>query len=185
MHVVTLTAKEKVCFKEEVRCSKEHCEFADGYFDRINEALHDLLTKETLMTRTVIESYARKHRVCPFEFALDAAYAADAMICDYNYVFDPRVSLKRLFDEQKKQTALLIDEAHNLVDRAREMYSSELYKADFLAVQREYKGVNTALHHAIKAVNDSFIALRKQIGDRYTQVVKECRSLWSSCLRLL
>ena len=173
MHVVTLTAKEKVCFKEEVRCSKEHCEFADGYFDRINEALHDLLTKETLMTRTVIELYARKHRVCPFEFALDAAYAADAMICDYNYVFDPRVSLKRLFDEQKKQTALLIDEAHNLVDRAREMYSSELHKADFLAMQREYKGVNTALYHAAKAVNDSFIALRKQIGDRYTQVVKE------------
>ena len=95
------------------------------------------------------------------------------MICDYNYVFDPRVSLKRLFDELKKQTALLIDEAHNLVDRAREMYSSELYKADFLAVQREYKGVNTALYHAVKAVNDSFIALRKQIGDRYTQVVKE------------
>ena len=150
-----------------------HCEFSDGYYDRINEALHDLLTEETLMTRTVIESYARKHRVCPFEFALDAAYAADAMICDYNYVFDPRVSLKRLFDEQKKQTALLIDEAHNLVDRAREMYSSELHKADFLAVQREYKGVNTALYHAAKAVNDNFIALRKQIGDRYTQVVKE------------
>ncbi|MFC5652260.1 helicase C-terminal domain-containing protein [Paenibacillus solisilvae] len=173
LHVVTLTAKEKVCFQEEVRCAKEHCEFADGYYDRINEALRDMLMQETLMTRTVIESYARKHRVCPFEFALDAAYAADAMICDYNYVFDPRVNLKRLFDDQKKQTALLIDEAHNLVDRAREMYSGELNKADFLALQREYKGNNTALYQAAKAINDSFIALRKQIGDRYTQVVKE------------
>ncbi|BBH23709.1 ATP-dependent helicase [Paenibacillus baekrokdamisoli] len=173
LHTVTLTAKEKVCFKEEVRCSKEHCEYADGYYDRINEALLDLLSQETLMTRTVIEAYAHKHRVCPFEFALDAAYAADAMICDYNYVFDPRVSLKRLFDDQKRQTALLIDESHNLVDRAREMYSSELHKADFLAVQREYKTTNPALYQAAKAVNDSYIALRKQIGDRYTQVVKE------------
>lgn len=86
LHVVTITAKEKVCLKDEVRCTKEHCEFADGYYDRINGAVLDLLGSETIMTRTVIESYARKHRVCPFEFSLDVAYAADAVICDYNYI---------------------------------------------------------------------------------------------------
>lgn len=173
LHVVTITAKEKVCFKEEVRCSKEHCEFADGYYDRINEAVLDLLRHETIMTRTVIESYARKHRVCPFEFSLDVAYAADAVICDYNYIFDPRVNLKRLFEEQKRQTSLLVDEAHNLVDRAREMYSSVLNKSDFLELQREFKGVRAELHDAAKAINQYFIAMRKQIGDSQMQVEPE------------
>ncbi|MDR6883391.1 ATP-dependent DNA helicase [Bacillus sp. 3255] len=166
LHVVTITAKEKVCLKEEVRCTKEHCEFADGYYDRINEAVLDLLGSETIMTRSVMETYARKHRVCPFEFSLDVAYAADAVICDYNYIFDPRINLKRLFDEQKKQTALLVDEAHNLIDRAREMYSSTLTKSPFLALQREFKGVRADLHDAAKAVNQYFIALRKRIGER-------------------
>ncbi|WP_179233037.1 ATP-dependent DNA helicase [Paenibacillus rigui] len=166
LHAITITAKEKVCFQDEVRCTKEHCEYADGYYDRINEALLDIQTQETLMTRGVIEHYARKHCVCPFEFSLDAAYAADAVICDYNYIFDPRASLKRQFEEQKRHTALLVDEAHNLVDRAREMYSSSLGKADFLAVQREFKAVNPDIHAAAKAVNAYFIALRKQLGER-------------------
>ncbi|MDQ0891693.1 DNA excision repair protein ERCC-2 [Paenibacillus sp. V4I9] len=177
LQVVTITAKEKVCFKEEVRCSKEHCEFADGYYDRINEAVLDLLKQETIMTRSVIESYARKHRVCPFEFSLDVAYAADAVICDYNYIFDPRVNLKRLFEEQKRQTSLLVDEAHNLVDRAREMYSSVLNKSDFLTLQREFKGVRAELHDAAKAINQYFIAMRKQIGDRQMQVEPELPEL--------
>ena len=75
-----------------------------------------------------LRSYARKHTVCPFEFSLDLAYVADAIICDYNYLFDPRVSLKRLLEEQKKSTLLLVDEAHNLVDRGREMFSASLNK---------------------------------------------------------
>ncbi|UUZ79733.1 hypothetical protein LJK88_32275 [Paenibacillus sp. P26] len=166
MKTVTITAKEKVCFKEETRCTKEYCEFADGFYDRINEAMMDLLSSETLIDRSVIERYARKHRVCPFEFSLEAAYSADAVICDYNYVFDPRVSLKRFFEERRKQTVLLVDEAHNLADRAREMYSAELRKSDFLAIQREYKTGRASLSKAAKAVNDYFIAERKQAGDR-------------------
>jgi Rad3-related DNA helicase len=172
LHTVTITAKDKICFQEETKCNKEACEFADGYYDRVNSALLDLLSRETLMTRPVIERYARKHRLCPFELSLDVSYAADAVICDYNYVFDPRVSLKRLFAEQKKQTALLIDEAHNLVDRAREMFSGSLQKSAFLAVQREFKGMNPELHKASKAVNDHFISIRKRTGDMH-RTVKE------------
>ncbi|RAP74140.1 helicase C-terminal domain-containing protein [Paenibacillus montanisoli] len=173
IQVVTMTAKEKICFQEEVRCTKEHCPFADGHYDRINEALLDLRSNETLITREVVERYARKHRVCPFEFSLDAAYGADAMIGDYNYVFDPRVSLKRLFEEQKRRTAVLVDEAHNLVDRAREMYSSELNKADFLEAQRAFKGVSAEIHKAAKAVNDYYIAQRKSIGESRQDVTEE------------
>jgi DNA excision repair protein ERCC-2 len=167
LQTVTLTAKDKICFQDETNCSREACEFADGYYDRINGALLDLLSNETLMTRPVIEQYARKHRVCPFEFSLDAAYAADGVICDYNYVFDPRVSLKRLTGEHKKQAVLLVDEAHNLVDRAREMFSAELKKSDFLAVQREFKHSSPAVHQAAKAINNHFITLRKPTDHRH------------------
>ncbi|MUK88601.1 ATP-dependent DNA helicase [Ornithinibacillus sp. L9] len=162
MNVVTITAKEKVCFQEEMNCSKEHCPFAEGYYDRINTAVLDILENEKLMSRAVIEAYATKHRVCPFEFSLDLAYAADAVICDYNYIFDPRVSLKRLFEEQKKQTVLLIDEAHNLVERAREMYSAELYKSNFLQIKREYSSKNQAIAKSAKAVNDHLLIVKKQ-----------------------
>jgi Rad3-related DNA helicase len=161
LHAVTITAKDKICFQEEVRCEKEHCPYADGYYDRINGAVLDILENETVMTRSVIEAYSHKHRVCPFEFSLDLAYAADAVVCDYNYIFDPRISFKRQYAEMKKRTALLVDEAHNLVDRAREMFSAELAKAPFLALQRELKGVHNEGYRTAKAINDYFIALRK------------------------
>lgn len=165
MHVVTITAKEKICFQDQVSCRKEDCPFADGYYDRINGAVLDILASGTLIGRRQIEEYARKHQVCPFEFSLELAYAADVVICDYNYIFDPRVSLKRMFAESKSRTALLIDEAHNLVDRAREMYSASLNKGDFLSLQREYKGLSTEVHQAAKAVNGFFIQLRKDAAD--------------------
>ncbi|MEK3884067.1 ATP-dependent DNA helicase [Paenibacillus sp. PL2-23] len=164
LHAVTLTAKEKICFQEETRCEKEHCPFADGYYDRINGAMLDILANETLMTRPVIEQYARKHEVCPFEFSLDLAYAADVVICDYNYVFDPRISFKRLLGEAKKRTAILVDEAHNLPDRAREMFSGELSKAPFLGMQRAFKGRHQPAFEAAKAVNDYWIATRKRLA---------------------
>ncbi len=163
LHVVTLTAKDKICFKEKTICEKEYCEFANGYYDRINDAILDLLTHETFMTRHVIEGYARKHQVCPFEFSLDVAYVSDVMICDYNYIFDPRVALKRFFDEQKKQTALLIDEAHNLVDRARDMFSASLTQASFYALERATQAQRSALYQVSRTINDYFLALRKRL----------------------
>lgn len=165
LHAVSITAKEKACFREEGLCTKEYCPFADGYYDRINGTLIDLLEHETLMTRDIIARYARKHSVCPFELSLDAAYACDAIICDYNYIYDPRISLKRLVEENKKETVLLIDEAHNLVDRGREMFSASLRKAPFLGLQRQFKGVNQRLSIASKDINSFFISLRKSCND--------------------
>ncbi|RQW10407.1 ATP-dependent DNA helicase [Paenibacillus rhizophilus] len=164
LHVVTLTAKEKACFREEGLCGADYCPFADGYYDRINGALMDMLEHETLMDRRVLEQYARKNTVCPFELSLDAAYVSDAVICDYNYIFDPRIGMKRLAEERKKETALLVDEAHNLVDRGREMFSAGLRKAPFLALKRNYKARNRALSGAAGGVNALFIALRKECG---------------------
>ncbi|MCJ7842522.1 PD-(D/E)XK nuclease family protein [Lederbergia sp. NSJ-179] len=160
--VVTITAKEKICFQEKVKCDKAECPFADGFYDRINGAVSDILGHEKMLTRPVIEQYARKHRICPFEFSLDLAYAADAVICDYNYMFDPRVSLQRLFEEEKKKTVLLIDEAHNLVDRAREMYSATVVKSHFLELYRMYKGENNGIAKTAKKVNDHLLEKKKQ-----------------------
>ena len=173
IHAVTLTAKDKVCFKEETRCQKEYCEYANGYYDRLPEGLLDLLTNETMMTRQVIERYARKHQLCPFELSIDAAYASDLIIGDYNYVFDPRVSLKRLSEEAKKGSVLLIDEAHNLVDRGRDMYSAVVEKSSFLQLKRDYKGQHRGLYEAAHAVNQYFIELRKRMEDERQLISSE------------
>lgn len=160
--VVTITAKEKICTNDGATIRDHACGHAEGHYDRINEAVLDILKNEELMTRPVIEAYATKHRVCPFEFSLDLAYVADIVICDYNYIFDPMVSLQRLVEEQKKETVLLIDEAHNLVDRARDMFSAELFKSTYLQIIRMYKGKNDKLAKAAKAINDHLLAKKKQ-----------------------
>lgn len=137
---VVLTAKEKICFMEEVECNPVHCPYAKGHFDRINDAMYDLLTHEESFTREKIEEYAQKHQVCPFEFCLDMSLFADGIIGDYNYLFDPHVYLKRFFSEGVRGDYLfLIDEAHNLLDRGREMYSAAVEKEKFLELRRLIK----------------------------------------------
>ncbi len=138
-HIV-LTAKEKICPREETVCNPDACPYAKGHYDRINECLYDCLTHEDHFTREVLERYAARYRVCPFEMSLDMSLFADMVICDYNYVFDPHVYLKRFFAEGNAERYLfLIDEAHNLVERGREMYSAALYKEEFLEVKRLVK----------------------------------------------
>ncbi|MCH5251374.1 MAG: ATP-dependent DNA helicase [Lachnospiraceae bacterium] len=142
---ITITAKEKMCVQDSLSCNPGDCECAKGHYDRVNEAVYDMLIHEDKLTRENILDYAKKHRVCPFEMGLDAALFADAVICDYNYVFDPDVYLRRFFSTEKKgNMVILIDEAHNLVERGREMFSARLVKEDFLAVKRIVKA--TARH---------------------------------------
>ncbi len=139
---LTLTAKEKMCVLEQVSCNPGDCPRARGHFDRVNEAVYDMLVHEEKMTREILLDYAERHRVCPFEMSLDAALFADAVICDYNYAFDPSVYLRRFFSNEKKGNMIfLVDEAHNLVERGREMYSARLVKEDFLAVKRIIRAV--------------------------------------------
>ncbi len=135
---VVITAKDKVCFMKETECNPEYCPYAKGHFDRINEAMYDLLTHEENFSREVIESYAHKHQVCPFEFCLDMSLYADGIIGDYNYLFDPHVYLKRFFSEGSSGNYIfLVDEAHNLLERGREMYSATIIKEEFLELKRE------------------------------------------------
>ena len=163
---VTLTAKDKICFLDETACNPEQCPYADGHYDRVNDVIYSLLQTDDHMTRERIEQAARENRVCPFELALDMTLWCDCVICDYNYLFDPVMYLKRFFAEGRGEYAFLIDEAHNLVDRAREMYSAELEKAMFLELKRRIASEDRAMSRALGAVNEEFIALRKQCGDK-------------------
>lgn len=142
--VVQITAKEKLCKCEEMDCNPVHCPYAKGHYDRVNDAVYNLLQKEDMVTREVLLQQAEEYMVCPFEMCLDVATWVDDIICDYNYVFDPNVYLKRFFAEGTKGDYIfLVDEAHNLVERSREMYSAEIYKEDFLAVKalvKKYDG---------------------------------------------
>lgn len=137
---VILTAKEKICFTGNTDCNPESCPYAKGHYDRINDAVFELLTSEESFSRENIEEYARKHQVCPFEMCLDMSLFADGIICDYNYLFDPHVYLKRFFgDGTGGNYIFLVDEAHNLLERGREMYSAVLWKEQFLELRRELK----------------------------------------------
>ncbi|MCD7715625.1 MAG: ATP-dependent DNA helicase [Lachnospiraceae bacterium] len=145
MKTVTLTAKEKICFMEETECNPDACPYAEGHFDRVNDAVYELLTEKEELNRPALEEQARKWQVCPFEMGLDAALWTDAVICDYNYIFDPRARLKRFFGEGVKGEYLfLIDEAHNLVERGRDMFSASLYKEDFLTLKKAYQEFSDA-----------------------------------------
>lgn len=137
---VVLTAKDKICFLEKPECNPESCPYAKGHFDRINDAIYEMLTKEESFTREKIEEYATRYQVCPFELCLDMSLFADGIIGDYNYLFDPHVYLKRFFaDGSGGNYIFLIDEAHNLLERGREMYSAPILKEEFLEMKRELK----------------------------------------------
>ena len=177
---VIITAKEKICFMEECECNPDNCPYAKGHFDRINDAMYDLLTHESHFSRTNIETYAKKHMVCPFEMSLDMSLFADGIVCDYNYLFDPHVYLKRFFAENKTDKYLfLIDEAHNLVDRGREMYSAALVKEDFLTLKKRVKVYDKKLEKRLEACNHQLLLLKKECEAhrRYESVKPFCDSV--------
>ncbi len=162
--VVTLTAKEKICFCDEPECNPEKCPYAAGHYDRVNDAVYDLIQQEGILnlSREVLMEQAQKWMVCPFEMSLDLSLWVDSVICDYNYVFDPRAKLKRFFAEGNKGDYIfLIDEAHNLVERGREMFSAALYKEDFLEVKRFLKPYSKKAERALERCNRHLLELKR------------------------
>ncbi len=160
---ITLTAKEKICVLEKPQCNPGSCPRALGHFDRVNDAVYDLLIHENHISRETILSYAQKHNVCPFEMSLDVSTWCDAIIGDYNYAFDPTASLKRFFANDKKNDyVFLIDEAHNLVDRAREMYSASLMKEDFLTAKKLVGVHNRKLARSLENCNKALLELKRE-----------------------
>lgn len=169
---ITLTAREKICLPDTPVCNPEQCPYARGHYDRINTALMDILQSEGILTREIVLEYAQKHQVCPFEYSLDIAVWADCIICDYNHVFDPRAYLRRFFNAGGEYV-LLVDEAHNLADRARDMYSAELFKQLFMPYRKFWKESVLPVYQKFQAVNKWFTAIRNTFENNYgTRVVE-------------
>ena len=161
---VTITAKDKICFlgEEERNCNPEACPYAKGHYDRINDCIFDLLTHEDSFDREKIVEYATKYQVCPFEMSLDMSLWADAVICDYNYVFDPFVYLRRFFsDALKTDYVFLVDEAHNLLERGREMYSAVLRKESFLELKNTIKEYHPSIAGHLDKCNKLLLELKR------------------------
>ncbi|WP_408070488.1 ATP-dependent DNA helicase [Butyrivibrio sp. JL13D10] len=162
---VTLTAKDKICFLEKADCNPVKCAYAEGHMDRINDCIYDLLMHSDSFDRDAIISYANKHRVCPFELSLDMSLFADAIICDYNYVFDPFIYLKRFFaGGNTGDNIFLIDEAHNLLDRGRSMYSAELYLEMLLGFESLISGAHPRIAGIVRNLSDEMEKLMVSEG---------------------
>lgn len=158
---LTLTAREKICPNDRVVCHPEGCRLAKGHFDRVGRALTAAF-EQSAWTRAAVEALAQEHEVCPFELSLDLILWADLVICDYNYVFDPRVHLVRAFQQARSAPTFLVDEAHRLLDRAREMYSAELVKQPFLDLRRTVGRETPGLYRALTRLNTSLLAEKKR-----------------------
>ncbi|MCD8045151.1 MAG: ATP-dependent DNA helicase [Clostridiales bacterium] len=182
--VLTITAKEKLCPCDETDCNPVNCPRAKGHYDRVNDAVYELMTTADDYTREVLLEQAERYQVCPFEMALDLSLWSDVIICDYNYVFDPNVYLRRFFAEgEKGDYIFLIDEAHNLVERGREMYSACLVKEDFLKMRRIFRKYDRGIASALERCNRQMLEWKRE-SETYT-VRSSVESFAFSLMRLM
>ncbi|MGL4874700.1 MAG: helicase C-terminal domain-containing protein [Clostridium sp.] len=159
---LSIRAKEKMCLNENVSCNPEECIYAKNYYEKNKEAIKFFLNSGRHIYSDEIIEVGKKYEMCPFELSLDLIYWCDCIICDYNYVFDPRVALRRVEENEDKGKILLIDECHNLVSRGREMYSASLSKDDIMSLRKNLKDKNKFIYNLLGKINDVFIGFRKE-----------------------
>lgn len=171
LRTVVITAKEQVCMcgarlagvVGQNLCTPELCPYAKGYYDRVDGAIWELLEGGNGYPRQTICAMAKKHRVCPYELSLDLSEYCDSIICDYNYAFDPSVYFRRYFspDGRGERYVFLVDEAHNLADRARDMYSAVLRRSEFESLGTMIDGSAPEVAQALEAAYMTVCRLRK------------------------
>lgn len=157
----TLRAKDKMCFSPGSNCNPDECPFAKAYYEKIRKAVAEALAKECRFDAAYITSLAKKYAMCPFELQLDLSLYSDVIICDYNYFFDPLVKLERYFDPtvDSSHDIALIDEAHNLIERGRDMYSASLSLTELKMVKKSLSHVKApSLKRAIGKMS-AFLSL--------------------------
>ncbi|NME48876.1 ATP-dependent DNA helicase [Enterococcus cecorum] len=163
---IEISAKEKICFMNECKCNPDYCPFAKNYYQKQKLAIWDLLNNGHFYSREQISEVAKKYECCPFELSLDLSLYSDVIVCDYNYLFDPQVYLKRFFELEETDSYFLVDEGHNLISRAREMYS----KALSLQLIKDFKKLLPKHHRKHHKILQQFIEYceesRKLLKDR-------------------
>jgi Rad3-related DNA helicase len=154
---ILLTAKDKICYCPGKACNPDECPYAKGYYTKIKKVLIDALKKNYSFSRETILSIASHNAICPFELSLDLSLYVDIIICDYNYFFDPIVYLKRYFDEDALNNVVLVDEAHNLVERGRSMYSASISESSFKRAKKAMRHLeHKKLKNATKRITKLF-----------------------------
>jgi DNA excision repair protein ERCC-2 len=158
-----IRAKEKMCANDRVLCHEDFCPYArdypakmekSGLLDRLRESLSHF-------DPDAVFAAAKQEKVCPFEVQLELARRADAITADYNYVFDPGAALSHLDREGLASAVLLIDEAHNLADRARQIFSPELLQEGFRDVAGRLLLQPGELFQALSRIVEEAAALLK------------------------
>lgn len=154
---IMITAKDKICFCPGKGCNPDECPFAKGYYTNIRRVITESLSEYNLFSPEVVTEIAKRNAICPFELSLDLSLYVDIIICDYNYLFDPMVYLKRYFDEDASKMIVLIDESHNLVDRGREMFSASIDSYKFKQAKKAVKHLeHKKIKNAIKRISKMF-----------------------------
>lgn len=161
---IIIHAKDNMCFLEKRECHPDHCPYAKNHYARVNKALIDILENEHTYTKENIQSYALKHQVCPFEFSLDIYLFCDFSILDYNYAFDPKVYLQRAYAPSHRLT-LLVDEAHNLIDRSRSMYSAMLYYSDIQYLKNYMAKKHKGVYKSLLAIEDLLVKIHYDLDE--------------------
>lgn len=170
---IVITAKDKICPHPGTACNPDECPFAKDYYSKIRDVLTEMVLKEDVFTPEIIQKYAKKYTICPFELELDLSLYSDIIICDYNYLFDPLVYMRRYFDEDGANYVALIDEAHNLVERARDMYSASLSLSSLQAAKKDVRNIDyPKIKKAFRLLNKDFAQLLKTFPSEQETVIE-------------
>ncbi len=165
LKIINITAKDKICFLDKRKCDPVSCPYAKDYFDKINDVLFKSICENNVFSQDNIIKIAKENTLCPYELSLDISVWRDMVVCDYNYLFDPQAKLQRFFDNKKGEYTFLIDEVHNLPDRAREMYSVSIDKKAFYEVKKSLDKTEKKLIKALNSINNMFIDYRHKFDD--------------------
>ena len=153
---IVLTAKKKICNIQKGACTPDECPYAKGFFNKLREATIDIFEHNDIFDEETILDISEKHELCAFEFSLYLSYFCDIVIADYNYVFDPRAHLVRYFEDDTYTPKVLVDEAHNLISRSKEMYSAIISDEDLRKLRRLLTGYKpssrTQINKAIEQI---------------------------------
>ena len=161
---ITLMAKEKSCCNSKFDCNPDVCKYAHRYYEKVKVPINEIISNEHNITQEIIQKYSQKYEVCPFELSLDLCIYCDVVIGDYNYIFSPRTSIGRLIESEGN--IFLVDEAHNLIDRAREIYSASLEKDVILQCRKITKGKVSKVSSILNKINSYFIELRNECSHK-------------------
>lgn len=163
---IDITAKRKICNAGLKNCNPDDCPFAVGYFDRLKDATMDIFANHDVYDKDLILQVSNHHKICGFEFSLYLSYFCDIVIADYNYVFDPKAHLVRYFDDDTYQPKVLVDEAHNLISRSKEMYSAEISELDIRTLRARLNGVKPSVRGDCNKALEAMNSTREMLADK-------------------